>query len=110
MSSASFSRLATATASTQRTPAISGGKRGAPVTQIASLNCTPLDPLDAEIRQRLALETPHELLQTFVDNGLDIAPGDVLVQGAKEYPIRAVEDWVWRSTTYRLLVLEDLKR
>lgn len=110
MSSRSFSRLAGVTASTKRTPAIAGGKRGVAATQIASLSCTPLDPLDAEIRQRLALDTPHELLQTVVDDGLDIVEGDVLVQGTKEYPIRAVEDWAWRTTTYRLLVLEDLKR
>ena len=66
---AGIARLATETASTKRPPAVVAGKRGAPVTLLASIQCTPLDPADPEIRQRLALETPHELLQTFVNGG-----------------------------------------
>ncbi len=64
-----MARLATVTGSTKRPPAISGGKRGAPVLLLASIQCTPLDPVDPEVRQRLALETPHELLETFVNSG-----------------------------------------
>ena len=44
------------------------------------------------------------------DETVHIIEGDVLVVGSKEDPIRAVEDWTWRSPTYRLLVLEELKR
>jgi hypothetical protein len=62
-------RFTTVTASTKRSPAISGGKRGNPVAKLLGLKCTPLDPVDPEIRQRLALNTPHELLETFVDGG-----------------------------------------
>jgi len=110
-SSGSFARLATVTASTKRPPAISSGKRGAPAENVASLVCTPLDPVDAELRQRLALDTPHALLQTFVDNGVDIAEGDLLVVGSTEYPIRAAGDWYWSplSANYVRLILEDLK-
>jgi hypothetical protein len=61
-----FSRLATVTASTKRSPAVSGGKVGAPVTKESSITCTPLDPVDPEVRQRLGLQTPHEVLQTYV--------------------------------------------
>lgn len=106
-----FDLMAIVSASTKRPPAISSGKRGAPATNVASLSCTSLDPVDPELRQRLALDTPHELLQTFVDNGVDIAEGDLLVVGSKEYPIRAVGDWYWRehAANYRYLVLEDLK-
>jgi hypothetical protein len=75
-------RMLTVTASTKRSPAIVGGKRGAPATKLASIQCTPLDPVDPELRQRLALNTPHELLQSFVDGG----------------------------DTFYHLVLEDLKR
>lgn len=64
-----FGFMATKTASTKRSPAISGGKVGTPVTQEANITCTPLDPVDPEIRQRLALDTPHEVLQTFVPDG-----------------------------------------
>lgn len=105
-----FGKLATVTAQTKRAPAISGGKRGEMEFHLANFKCTPLDVVDAELRQRLTLDTPHELLQTFVDGNLDIREGDLLVVGGKEYPIRAVADWTWRGSVYRHLVVEDLKR
>ncbi len=101
--------MTTVEASTKRTPAISGGKRGAPVTQVASLRCTPLDPVDAELRQRLGLSTPMELLQVFTAE-TDVREGDVLVVGSTEYPIRACEEWTWRGSAFRRLVVEELKR
>jgi len=104
-----FTRLATISASTKRPPAVSSGKRGTPATQISSLSCTPLDPVDPELAQRMALDTPHELLQTFVEGTADIDEGDILVVGSDEYPIRSVADWTWQSTTYRHLVIEELK-
>lgn len=66
-----FSNIATVTASTKRSPAISGGKVGAPVTNIVIMKCTPLDPVDPEVRQRLGLQTPHEVLQTYVPDGMN---------------------------------------
>ena len=106
-----FGLLATVTASTKRAPAISSGKRGAAETNLSSLKCMPLDPIDPEIRRTLTLNTPHELLQTAVEGGLDIKEGDILVVGSSEYPIRAVGDWAWPmdATATRYLVLEDLK-
>jgi hypothetical protein len=77
-----FRRMATKTASTKRPPALSGGKRGAAATNVTGLTCTPLDPVSPEVRQRLALNTPHELLETFVSDGSE----------------------------YKHLILEDLKR
>ena len=77
-----FQRMATKTASTKRPPALSGGKRGVPAENLTGLTCTPLDPVAPEVRQRLALNTPHELLETFVSNGSE----------------------------YKHLILEDLKR
>lgn len=109
MSSASFLQQATVTASTKRA-SVSGGKRGTPTTQISSLLCTPLDPVDQELRERLGLRGAHEVLQTFVDGSLDIAEGDTLVVGASEYPIRAVGNWSWRGSVYRHLIIEELKR
>jgi hypothetical protein len=105
----SFAHLAAVTASTKRSPNVSGGKRGTPTTNVSSLSCTPLDPVDAEVRQRLALESPNIILETFVDNAVDVVVGDILVVGSMEYPIKAVEDWTWRGTTYRHLFLEKLK-
>lgn len=112
MSSSSFARMAVVTASTKRPPTLSGGKRGKPTTQEASFACTPLDPIDPEVRQRLMLESPNVILETFVENAdgsLDIQAGDILVVGSTEYPIKSCEDWTWRGTTYRHLYVEKLK-
>jgi len=111
MTSKSFARAANVTASTKRPPTIASGKRGAPTTNISSLSCTPLDPINPELRQRLGLDTPHELLQTFVDTALDIREGDIFVVSSTEYPIRAVGDWATTAgmPAYKWLVIEDLK-
>ncbi len=103
-------RFLTVTASTKRRPTISSGKVGTATTSIASLLVAPLAPIDSDLRQRLALETPHELLQSVCDGGKDVREGDVLVVAAVEYPIRACEDWgSWRGRSFKRLVLEDLK-
>jgi hypothetical protein len=104
--------MAVVTASTKRNPAISGGKRGTPATHIASLTCTPLDPIDAEVRQRLMLDSPNIILETFVENAdgtVDIVVGDILVVSTTEYPIKVCEDWTWRGTTFRHLLVEKVK-
>lgn len=103
-------RFLTVTASTKRAPAVSASKRGTPAAYLTSVRCTPLDPVDPELRQRLALNTPHELLQTFVEEGNDIVQGDILVVGSNEYPVRSCGEWVWRGATFLALVVEDLKR
>jgi len=107
-----FRHMATVRASTKRAAAPVSGKTSAPAANLASLKCTPLDPVDAELSKRLGLDTPHELLQTFVEGGLDIREGDTLTVGGVDYPIRACEDWTWPvdRLAYRRLVVEDLKR
>jgi hypothetical protein len=111
MSSTSFTHMAVVTASTKRAPAVSGGKRGTPATNVSSLTCTPLDPVDSEVRQRLMLDSPNTILATFVQGSIDIVVGDILVVGSTEYPIKAVEDFYWPpdQTTYRYVVVERLK-
>lgn len=105
-----FEHFLTITASTKRSPAISGGKRGAAVTQLASLTTTPLWPVDPEVRQRLALNSPHEVLETYT-LATDVREGDILVVGASEYPIRACAEWPGlTSMTFQHLIVEDLKR
>jgi hypothetical protein len=107
-----FTLMATVTASTKRPPTLVNGKRGDPATNLSSLSCFPLDPVDPELRQRMAINTPHELLQTFTQGGLDIQEGDLLVVGTTEYPIRACAEWHWPEddANYLHLILEDLKR
>jgi hypothetical protein len=79
---ASFNRTATVSASTKRAGAVASGLRGAPTTNLASLKITPLDPVDAELRQRLTLKTPNQVYQTFAAD----------------------------STSFVRMVVEDLKR
>jgi hypothetical protein len=111
MSSLSFAAMATVTASTKRSPAVSGGLRGTPATNVTSLACTPLDPVQPEIAFRQGLENPFELLETYVDGDLDIKEGDILVVGSSEYAIKAVSDWGWKrgESKYMRLLLEENK-
>lgn len=72
---AGIRRFATVQASTKRQPAVSAGKRGVPVTKLACIYCTPLDPASTsttqEIQERPDLQSPHKLLETYVkDTGV----------------------------------------
>lgn len=108
--SASFRRLLTKTADTKRPPTLVGGKRGAPQTHLTDVRCTPLYPVDPELRERLALESPHTLWQVFVADGADIRAGDVLVYGGEEYPVKAVAPWPWPSSglSFGAVIVEEL--
>jgi hypothetical protein len=66
MNTPGFRRMAVESASTKRPPALFSGIRSEAVTHLTGLRCTPLDPVSADIQKRVALETPMELLQTFV--------------------------------------------
>jgi len=117
MSTPSFTRIATVTASTKRLPTIVSGKAGAPTTSIASLRCTPLvDPSDAQVlKETYQINTLVYLLETYVQDNLDIITGDTLVIAsgnyAGEYPIRIVQKIPFGSIDVRKrLVLEGLKR
>jgi len=71
-----------------------------------------LDPVDPETRERLRLETPHGLLQTFTDyENYDIRRGDVLIVAGVEYPIKEVERWSDRrnASFYLRLIVEELR-
>ncbi len=109
MSSIGFTRRMTVSASTKREPAVVDGIIGDPVENVASMVCTPLDPVDPELRKRLALDTPHELLQTFTEE-TDIVEGDILVVSAVEYPVKSVANWTeFRGDTFLHLIIEELK-
>jgi hypothetical protein len=110
MTSASFTKLATVSASTKRNPAPSSGKVGALATNLSSLSCTPLYPVSDETANRFGLENPFEYKETFVQGGLDIKKGDYLVIGSEQYPIRFMESWAWPPDgVARLrLVVEDI--
>ena len=107
--SIAFKRFATESCATKRAT-MSSGKRGAATSKLTGLKCTPLDPVDPETRERMGLPAgAHELLQTFVEGAYDILAGDLLTYNGIDYPVRAVAEWKWRGTTYRHLILEELK-
>ena len=111
MTPAGAERLATEVVSFKRSPITVGGKRGTPTTFLTDIKCTPLDPVDPETRFRLGVDTPHEILQTFVIQSVDVHEGDILVAADNvEYPIKAVGEWEWRDTKFLHLYIEDLKR
>jgi hypothetical protein len=107
-----FLRVATVTASTKRPPAITSGKAGVPVTNLASLKCTRLVLADdaKELRETYQLGTLTNILQCFTQGDLDILTGDVLVIGSAEYPIRLVQAWPFGDDVRKRLILEGLKR
>lgn len=112
--SASFTHLATVTASTKRSPDIdlTTKKAGDATTWIASLKCTRLIPVgnSDELQKMLQLETFVQLLETYVQDGLDIITGDFLVVATKEYPVRLTQPFPFGNEQRLRIVLEDIKR
>lgn len=58
-----------ATASTKRSPGMSGGKRGEPAAYLAGVRSTALYPATPDILKREDLQTPHTLLMAYLDGG-----------------------------------------
>ena len=110
MASLSFTRMATSTAATKRAT-MSGGIRAAPVANLSGIACTPLDPVDAEVRQRIGLEGPHTVFESFVEGSQDILVGDFFTVESIDYIIKAVESWEWTrlaNTVVKRIFLEKL--
>ena len=101
-------RFMTLRADVLRSPPVTDGRRGVPEQHLTNIPCTPLDPVEPDLRERLGLRTPHELLQTFMGD-VDVREGDILVVNGQEYPIRSCAEWEWRGETFRHLIVEDLK-
>jgi len=94
--SVSFTKMATVTASTMRPGARVGGLTGDLAVSIASLACTPLDPVTPEVAQMAGLGEFVEVLQTMTQGGLDIQVGDTFIVGTTHYTVRAVAEWNWK--------------
>jgi len=111
MNSQSFAKLATVTASTKRMGAVASGLSGDLGVSIASLKCTPLDPVTPEVAQMAGIGAFAELLVTMAEGGLDILEGDTFTVGAITYKVRAVGQWMWRPTATNTLqiILEEIK-
>lgn len=100
--------MMTVTASTKRQPAMSGGKRGEPTTNLTSLLITPLMLASMTgthaIRQAIGLEgTAEQLFETYTESHThtdssvsvtqmpDIEAGDRLVIGSITYNVKWAE-------------------
>jgi len=107
--------LATLTASTKRPPAVVGGKRSVPVAHLSGIACLPLVPVEPqranEYRQRPTTGTPVALLETFTVGEHDVAAGDTLILGAKEYRVVAAATWPEFSgvEAHTHIIVEDAK-
>lgn len=102
-------RMTPVTASTKRAQ-VTQGQRTEPMHYLTLVKCAPLDPVDPETKERMRLDTPHGLLQTFTDDSnYDIRRGDILVVGTNEYPIKDVAVWAVGDKRFLNLFLEDLR-
>ena len=110
MTDKTFTLMASTTASTKRRAVADDDDWfQAPAANIGSLKCTPIDAMSPELTISAGLGAPFTIYQTFVQSGLDIIAGDVLVVGSQEYDIRATEPYQWTpdsSAVYMRLVLE----
>jgi len=108
---ASFLKVATVQASTKRPAPIVGGKAGDAVTSIASLKVTPIIPASRELVIANSLETTTgKLFETWTIGSNDVKTSDVLVVGASEYPIRAVNTYPFKSETRKQMIIEEMRR
>jgi hypothetical protein len=111
MTSRSFKRMAVERCDIKRSPVTAGGRIGTPVAYLSDLPCTPIDPVDAEVRQRPLFQAINEIVQTFISTDETITEGMLLVNRGVTYTIRAVEDWThFRNETYLRLIMEQVKR
>lgn len=66
ISGKSLFRMATEEGVTKRTPDPINGVFGSIADNLTGLSCLPVMPIDPETRRRVGLDSPVELLQTFV--------------------------------------------
>lgn len=96
MTSASFTLRATATASTKRSPSESGGKVGAAVENVSNLACYPLVQVsDPALVEQFATKAASLIYETFIQDGVDILAGDVLVISSTDYLVVGVNSYPW---------------
>lgn len=109
--SSAFRKFASVTCDVKRlAPMDAGGRRKEASLHLSGLKCTPLDPVDEEIRSEAELSKPFQALQTFLEGDLDIREKDVLVVDGAEYVVRAAGAWRWDGRTKIVrLIIEDAR-
>ena len=100
-------RMLSQTGATKRDVLASG--EFTPTVNLAKIKISEFYPLDADTQLREKLQSPHELIQVFVEP-LDVQEGDLLTFGGTDYPVRSSADWSHAGSVYmKRLILEDLK-
>ena len=108
MTTPSFTKLATVTASTKRNPDAVSGKVGAPEANLTSLAIWPLMPVNAEIVNLYRLDSPRESFVTYAQGSPDVLEGDVMTVSSTEYRVRSVGEWPC-DEAYLEIILERIK-
>lgn len=85
-------------ASTKRNTTVTGNKKGAATTNLASLLITPLWPVSQQTIRTLDLNSPREMKEAYHCPAAgaalpDVRERDILVIGSDEYPIDHVSEW-----------------
>ena len=107
----SFKALATLDVQTKRATMV-GGKRGEAVLHLGGLKAVSLQPASPELVLRLQLQTPHQVLETYIVGEQEIVTGDLLVVEGREYPVRGVAKWRAPGRqvgAYTHVVVEDVQ-
>jgi hypothetical protein len=122
-----LTKMSTATYSTKRNPAASGGKGGVSVTNLTNLSCTPIMPsLSLTNTNPMMVNEPvkgqvKDLYETYIeyqahtDGGSpvtqlpDVIENDIVVVGSTDYKVRRVENWPATTTLLAFLrvILEE---
>jgi hypothetical protein len=104
MTSASFTKMATVTASTKRNPAPVSGKTGAAAAKLTGLKILPLMPVSKEIEERYQLKSPRLSYVTYTQGAPDIINGDVLTVSAVDYKVIGAPPWPTDNSFLELVI------
>jgi hypothetical protein len=114
---ASFDKLASKTATTQRRKADGTGLEA----NLSGLKILPLMPVSAETAEAFGLASPRESKETYtrkhahtdggvpVDQLPDVVESDRLTVDAATYIVKAVGEWNDGTYDYRHLLMEQVK-
>ena len=113
MISNSMKRMMRYTVSTKRRPAAdANGKQGVPVTHLASLKTTPIDPLNTDEFHNLILryniQEPYRLFGCYCETTEDVAIGDIIVWNGREFLLKGCGIWDDGAETLYEMVLSEM--
>lgn len=113
MITGSMKRMMRYTVSTKRRPAPdANGKQGVPVTYLATLKVTPIDPLNTDefhnLILRYKIEEPYKVFGCYCETTADIKAGDVIVWNSREFLIKGVGIWDDKNDTLYEIILTEM--